>query len=234
MSPPDPGCATTSTCQHTGSPTPERRHRSTEPHATFPASCWPQAGLCDSVSPLSKGRYTPAALGRQFWCREGGRGQAVCVTYIPVSIHPTVPLGEREGGLLSKEKSLSGGAGRKKGLTWAWEQCCSSLLKCVQLPWPLHSHSQALGIPPASLAPQGSGFHHCSPTVFRAGWKLEGCRSLPRHRSCPPWYSSACSLPSHGGGTHQHPKSSLVSPHTLQCPLLHIPITSTVPPSTPH
>lgn len=88
----------------TGSPTPERRHRSTAPHTMFPASCCPHTGLGDSVSPLSKGRYSPAALGRHFWCREGGRGK-LCVshTYQCPSIQ-TTPLTEREGGLLSKEK----------------------------------------------------------------------------------------------------------------------------------
>lgn len=199
----------------TGSPTPEHRHRSTAPHTMFPASCCPQAGLSDSVSLIFKGGYTPAALGRQFWCREGGRGQAVCVTYIPASIHPTVLLGKREGGLLRKEKSLSRGTGRKKGLTWAWEQCSASQLMSVQLPWPLHSHPRAPGIPPASLPAQGRGFHHCSPTAFQGGWKLEVCGSLPGHRSCPPCYSFACSLPSRRGSTHEHPKSSRVSPHAL-------------------
>lgn len=100
----------------------------------------------------------------------------MCVTYIPVSIYPTIPLGEREGGLLSKEKSLSRGTGRKKGLTWAWEQCCASQLMSVQLPWPLQSHPRAPGIPPASLPAQSRGFHHCSPVVFQAGWNAGHCQ----------------------------------------------------------
>lgn len=176
-----------------------RLNAGTEALHPTPCSLLPAAPMQGSVTqfPHFSKEDTPPALDWQFWCREGGRGQAVCVTYIPGSIHPTIPLGVREGGLLSKEKSLSRGTGSKKGLTWAWEQCCASQLMSVQLPWPLHSHPQAPGIPPGSLSAQGRGFHHCSPTVFRAGWKLDGCRSLSGHRSCPPCYSSACSLPSH-------------------------------------
>lgn len=104
--------------------------------------------------------------------------------------------------MLSKEKSLSRGAGREKGLTWAWERRRASQPMCVRLPRPPQSLPWAPGTPPATV---GHGSH------------LEGCRSLPGHRSCPPWLSSACSLPAQGCGTHQHPTTSLASPHIPQC-----------------
>lgn len=43
------------------------------------------------------------------------------------------------------------------------------------------------GTPPASLPLWGMG----PAAVSQAGGDLEGCRSLPGHRSCLPWHSSA-------------------------------------------
>lgn len=61
--------------------------------------------------------------------------------------------------MLSKEKSSSGGAGRKKGLTWAWERLRASQMMSVRLPRPPQCRPRAAGTlpaPPATAVPMAT------------------------------------------------------------------------------
>lgn len=181
---------------NTGLPTLEHRHRSTAPHTMFPAPCCPQAGLSDSVSPLFKGIYTPS-FGQAVLV-QGRREGAGCVCHIHTSVHPSNRPSQREGGRFAKQRKIPEQRHRvQEGpymgmgtvLCFPADECAAALAPPQPPTGTRH--------PTSIVASTGRGFHHCSPTVFQAGWKFEGCTSWPGHKSCPPCYSSACLLLCH-------------------------------------
>lgn len=195
--------------------TPDHCHRNhCSPHHVPHLWLPPGKGTMTQFPHFSKEATPLPTLGRQFQCKEGGRGQAGGVGYTPVSICLSFTLGGREGGLLSKEKSLSGGAGREKGLTWAWERCRASQLMCVRLPQPPQSLPWVPGTP---QPPWGTG-----PTSRGAGTgPAHAGSALPAH--CLLRVVALTSTPQPPRRPHVHPSATP-----------HFPITPMIPPGTPH
>lgn len=109
----------------------------------------------DSVSPFFKGSCSPPNFGLRTLAQRGMEEEGWGAR-AHAGVRPSVPLRPRGEGLLSKEKSPSGGAGREKGLTWAWERLRASQMMSVRLPRPPQCRPRAAGTPPASPATAGA------------------------------------------------------------------------------
>lgn len=170
----------------------------------------PGQGSVTQFPHFSKEATPPHALGRQLWCREGGRGQAVGGGQIHASVHPSVHPPWREGGRFAKPGKIPERRGRARegpymGMGTA---SCFPADVCAAAPAP----------PRAAHGRRAPRQHHCHhraqvpplspPLSLGAGGDLDGCRSLPGRRSSLPWHSSAHSPPHHLPGDMALPSTS--------------------------
>ena len=171
---------------------------STASHAVSPTSGCPRAGLGDSVSPLFKGSYTRPALGRQFRCGEGGRGQAGEVGYMSVSIRPSVPLGGRfakQGKIPERRRQAREGPYMGMGTA-----SCFPADVCAAAPAPPEPPT-GTGHPASIAATAGHGSHHCPPHCPSGSGGLQGVQVTAGAQVLPA-LAQLCPLSASSGTWH--------------------------------